>query len=128
MRDTVIAFDLDDVLCYRTSESGGKVGKYNNCKPILEMIKINNECYEQGYKVIIYTARGMTGFSGNCSEIYSNLYELTKKQLEEWGVKHHELIMCKAHYDLLIDDKAINSGKIKSIEDIREYVEVENDD
>ena len=50
----VIAFDLDDVLCYRTSEQG-KVEKYKTCKPIKEMIAICNQCYDEGYKIIIYT-------------------------------------------------------------------------
>ena len=114
----VIAFDLDDVLCYRTSEQG-KVEKYKTCKPITEMVTICNQCYDAGYKIVVYTARGMTGFNGNVDAIYSNLYDLTTKQLSEWGVKYHQLIMGKVHYDLLIDDKAINSIRIKTIEDIQ---------
>ncbi len=114
----VIAFDLDDVLCYRTSEQG-KVEKYKTCKPIMEMVAICNQCYDAGYKIVIYSARGMTGFNGNVDAIYSNLYDLTTKQLSEWGVKYHQLIMGKVHYDLLIDDKAINSIRIKTIEDIQ---------
>lgn len=118
MGSKVIAFDLDDVLCYRESELGGKVNKYKSCKPVKEMIQIANQCYEKGYKVIIYTARGMTGLYGNTHDIYSNLYQLTKEQLKEWGIKHHQLIMGKAHYDLLIDDKAVNSGAIKNLQDV----------
>lgn len=115
----VIAFDLDDVLCYRESDTGGRVGKYRNCKPIPEMIDLVNQCHSQGNKIIIYTARGMTGFAGNISEIYSNLYELTKSQLLDWGVNYHQLIMGKAHYDILIDDKALNSKRIKKVEDLK---------
>ena len=114
----VIAFDLDDVLCYRTSQEG-RVEKYRTCKPIKEMIEICNECYDAGHKIVIYTARGMTGFSGNVGAIYSNLYELTTEQLNEWGVQYHQLVMGKVHYDLLIDDKAVNSIRIKNIEDIQ---------
>lgn len=114
----VIAFDLDDVLCFRTSDSGGRVEKYNTCLPIKEMIDITNQCYDRGDTVIVYTARGMTSFAGNIHDIYSNLYDLTKNQLNEWGVKHHQLIMGKAHYDVLIDDKALNSNRIKNILDI----------
>jgi hypothetical protein len=36
----------------------------------------------------------------------------------EWGIKHHQLIMGKAHYDLLIDDKVVNSKNIKNLGDI----------
>ena len=34
------------------------------------------------------------------------LFELTDKQLKEWGCKYHELIMGKPHADYFIDDKA----------------------
>ena len=34
------------------------------------------------------------------------LFELTKQQLDDWGVKYHELIMGKPHADYFIDDKA----------------------
>lgn len=115
----VIAFDLDDVLCYRTSEVG-KVKKYFSCKPIIEMVNIANQCYERGDTVLVYTARGMTSCNGDVSKIYSTLYELTKKQLEEWGVKYHQLIMGKIHYDVFIDDKAVNSAVVKSLKDIDE--------
>ena len=35
-------------------------------------------------------------------------FESTHKQLRNWGVKFHELIMGKPSFDILIDDKAIN--------------------
>jgi hypothetical protein len=38
--------------------------------------------------------------------------DFTTSQLEHWGAKYHELIMNrKPHYDLLIDDKAVNALK-----------------
>ena len=61
----------------------------------------------------IYTAIGMSQFNGDVEKIYDMLYNKTIKQLDSWGVKFHQLIMGKTHYDLLIDDKALNSYKIK---------------
>ena len=113
----VIAFDLDGVLCRRDVE-GTSIEKYRSCQPIKEMIEIINRCYGEGYHIVIYTARGMTTFSGDTSAIYSNLYELTVNQLREWKIKFHQLVMGKIHYDLLIDDKAVCSDKITSINDI----------
>lgn len=113
-----IAFDLDDVLCTRDRFAKGKVDKYRTCTPNHEMIKIVNQCWEAGYRIIIFTARGMTGFNGNVHLIYTNLFDLTQKQLNDWGVKYHQLIMGKAHYDLLVDDKAVNSRKIQNLKDI----------
>tara|TARA_R100000008_G_C3586617_1_gene172942 strand:- start:455 stop:823 length:369 start_codon:yes stop_codon:yes gene_type:complete len=122
MHSKVIAFDLDDVICTRTSNEGA-VEKYRSCQPVPEMIKIINECYDLGAEVVIYTARGMTSHGGNIANIYHGLYELTKQQLDEWGVKHHKLVMGKAHYDLLIDDKVVNSDQIRSVSDIKKRMQ-----
>jgi len=113
----IIAFDLDDVLCRRDTDVGA-IDKYLSCYPIQKMVDVCNECYDNGYKVVVYTARGMTSFNGDLHDVYDNLYELTKNQLSRWGVKYHKLVMGKLHYDLLIDDKAINSQRINSREDI----------
>jgi len=122
-KSKIIAFDLDDVICTRPKkyEHLG-VGKYEYCTPIKDIVKVVNDTYDSGYTVKIYTARGMSTFSNNVSKIYNELFEITKKQLDNWGVKYHELIMGKTHYDLLIDDKAINSTKIQSINDINNFV------
>ena len=119
MRNKIIAFDLDDVLCHRSSNEGG-IKKYYSCYPDKKMIEIVNKLYEQGATIKIYTARGMSVFSGDVNKIYSNLYNLTLEQLNDWGIMYHELVMGKLHYDLLIDDKALNSidvdcEKIRSI-------------
>lgn len=104
----VIAFDLDDTLCTRSSNEG-RVDKYLTCKPIPEAIKLVNACHELGHEILIYTARGMSGFGGRKDDIIQSLYLLTRSQLDEWGVKYDKLIMGKAHYDLLVDDKVMNA-------------------
>ena len=124
MSRKIIAFDLDDVICKRDVE-GKNIEKYKSCVPINEMIKIVNACYDTGNHVIIYTARGMNVFNKDVSKIYENLYDLTVSHLGLWGVKYHELIMGKIHYDVLIDDKAINSLRIKSQKDILNFFQDE---
>jgi len=116
-----IAFDLDGVICKRTSEDGG-VEKYNTCYPDLDVVKIVNELTNSGNQVFIYTARGMNTFDGDVSRVYDNLYSLTKNQLKNWGVNYTQLIMGKASYDLLIDDKALNSKIIKSTKTITDFL------
>jgi hypothetical protein len=118
----ILAFDLDDCLCERPKDIehlGGE--KYNYCTPITDMVKIINECYDRGHYIKIYTARGMSTFNGDVKKINEELFDLTSKHLDEWGVKYHKLVMGKEHYDLLIDDKAINSLLIKSINDINNF-------
>jgi len=122
MKPKIVAFDMDEVLCSRTLEDGG-VEKYYSCYPLKDMIDIVNECHEKGFHIIIYTARGMSIFKGNVARVYDNLYALTKNQLKEWGVKHHDLIMGKPHYDILIDDKVINSLRVQDLEDITKRLE-----
>jgi hypothetical protein len=61
---------------------------------------------------VVYTARGMSQFNGNVIEIYSKLYNKTNRQLNSWGLKYHQLVMGKIHYDVLIDDKVLNSHTI----------------
>ncbi len=105
-----IAFDLDDVLCHYPSDNLPTYPEYyEHAVPVNSRVEIVNELYDDGYYIKIYTARGMSVFNGDVARVYDNLYSLTKKQLDTWGVKHHELIMGKTNYDLLIDDRAISS-------------------
>ena len=72
---------------------------YENSTPRFERISIVNELASSGHRIIIFSARG--GSSG------LDWTEVTKKQLSEWGVLHHELILGKPAADFYIDDKAI---------------------
>ena len=112
-KQKTIAFDLDNVLCHRQNEFE-KLGplKYDYCIPNEKMIELVNSLYDEGYKIVIYTARGMLQFNGNVTEIYSQLYAKTLKYLDDWGLKYHQLVMGKIYYDILIDDKAVNSLNI----------------
>lgn len=87
-------FDIDDTLLKYH-------GDYTLSTPIQNRIDRVNELYENGHTVILMTARGMS--SGK------DYTELTKKQLEVFGIKHHELIMKKKpNADIFIDDKGMN--------------------
>ena len=121
-KQKIIAFDLDDVICFRpTGYEDLGPEKYSYCQPYEETIQLVNSLYDDGYKIIIYTARGMSQFSGNIVEIYSKLYKQTNDQLKSWEVKYHQLVMGKIHYDVLIDDKSLNSYDINK-EDIIKFL------
>jgi Polynucleotide kinase 3 phosphatase len=108
-----IAFDLDDVICYRPKgyEHLGP-DKYDYCIPNQDIINLVNSLHNDGNKIIIYTARGMSQYNGNVALIYSELYSKTIQQLNGWGLKYDQLVMGKIHYDLLVDDKVLNSFSI----------------
>ena len=94
----IIYVDIDGTIC-------NLVKDYNDAEPILEHIAKINKLYEEGNTIIYYTARGQ--------KIKKDWSELTKKQLMEWGCKHHELKMNhKPHYDLLICDKSMRIEEI----------------
>jgi len=118
-----IAFDLDDVICSRPNgyEYLGP-NKYDYCEPDQSIIDLVNSLYEGGNKIVIYTARGMSQYKGNVALIYSELYSKTIHQLNAWGLKYNQLIMGKIHYDLFIDDKALNSSDI-TYDKITKFIE-----
>ena len=94
-------FDIDGTICTTTE------GDYEEAKPLTDRIAIVNTLYDEGHTIIFQTARGM-GRSNN-SVAYANtaFYELTKRQLNNWGVKYHSLFLGKPAGDIYIDDKGI---------------------
>ena len=91
----IYCFDIDGTLC-KTEGSD-----YESSIPDYRMINLVNQLFDEGHHIKVFTARG------SCSGIDWTV--LTATQLESWGMKYHELIMNKKpHYDLLIDDKAVN--------------------
>jgi FMN phosphatase YigB (HAD superfamily) len=103
----IITFDLDDTLC--------EGYPYHLAKPKYDMIKIVNELYAKGHKIIIYTGRGM---SKGYQMAVMQYWDLTIEQLEAWGINYHEFEMGKPHYDIMICDKVVNSRQIQSAEDV----------
>jgi hypothetical protein len=85
-----------------------KGSDYINSQPQYDKIKIVNDLYDDGHTITYWTARGSA--SG------TNHYELTKKQLNDWGVKYHDLMIGKPSYDIFIDDKTINKIEKNQIE------------
>jgi glycerol-3-phosphate cytidylyltransferase len=91
----IYCFDIDGTI----TETQGN--DYEGAIPNQLMIDKVNSLFEEGHRIIFFTARG--GTSG------IDWSEFTEKQLKGWGIKYHDLIMNqKPHFDLLIDDKCVN--------------------
>lgn len=104
--------DIDGTICSNT------YGEYENAIPFYDRIAVINKLYKDGNIIKFFTARGST--------TNKDWSELTKKQLLDWGVNHHELIMGKPEGDFFIDDKAFNSenwnwNEIDSISEESKY-------
>ncbi len=87
--------DIDGTICTKTNSD------YCMSEPIYENIDAFNKLFEYGHEVHYWTSRG--ALSGKNWDV------LTVKQLNSWNVKYHTINMGKPHYDVWIDDKAINS-------------------
>jgi histidinol phosphatase-like enzyme len=96
----VIYVDIDETIC----ETPDKPRVYENAKPIKENIEKINNLYDEGNTIVYWTARG--------SRTNINWYNLTKKQLDDWGAKHHELRVDKPYYDMFIDDKNLRIEEV----------------
>ena len=99
-------FDIDGTICSSLCENKGH--DYANSKPLVDRIEKINKLYDDGHKIIMQTARGMGRSNNNQEEAIGLMYEFTKKQLDLWGVKYHELFLGKPSGDIYIDDKGMN--------------------
>jgi histidinol phosphatase-like enzyme len=93
-------FDIDGTICTKTSSP-----RYEDCKPIVDRINKINELYDNGHTIIFHTARGMGRSNNSVAFAYAGFEFFTKKQLEDWGVKYHQLFLGKPSGDIYIDDK-----------------------
>ena len=98
----VYVFDIDGTICMSSDSD------YEKATPILSRIAKVNNIYDSGHTVIFQTARGMGRSRTSPDRAIELFYELTKKQLEKWGVKYHSLFLGKPAGDFYIDDKGIN--------------------
>jgi len=90
----IYCFDIDGTLCTNTD------GDYPNAQPFAQVIDHVNRLYDEGHRILLYTARGAT--------TRIDWREMTEKQLKAWGVKYHALFLGKPTADVYIDDKAVN--------------------
>ena len=88
----IYCFDIDGTLCSKDNPD------YNFAEPNTDRIALVNNLYDEGNRIILFTARGAaTGIDWK---------ELTKKQIKIWGLKYHELRFDKPPADVFIDDRA----------------------
>ena len=94
----IIYIDIDETICLSPEDRD-----YSKASPITDNIKKANQLYDEGNRIVYWTARGSgTGIDWR---------EVTENQFKEWGVKYHELELGKPIYDLFIDDKALNTER-----------------
>tara|TARA_Y100000816_G_C26070278_1_gene562883 strand:- start:850 stop:1326 length:477 start_codon:yes stop_codon:yes gene_type:complete len=93
--------DIDGTIC------NTKNSNYTTSIPRYKNINLFNKLYDQGHQLHYWTARGAnSGLDWD---------EFTVLQLKTWKVKYTTINMGKPHYDVWIDDKAINANDVSHI-------------
>ena len=100
-----ICFDIDNTICKSYKND------YQKSKPIKRNIKFINLLFNKGYYIKIFTSRFMGRSSEKKSLAKKKGLKLTKKQLNNWGLKYNQLIFGKPSYDLFVDDKNLGYEK-----------------
>ena len=96
----IINFDIDGIIANKTIDN-----QYANAAPRVVVINIVNYLYDAGHHIILFTARGSaTGIDWS---------EVTRHQLDRWGVKYHELKFGKIAADIYIDDRLLTIGELQ---------------
>lgn len=95
-------FDIDGVIARFNPKLN-----YDESEPDEDMVRAVNNLYDKGNEIILHTARGyVTG---------KDWQDITKTQLERWGLKYHELHFGKPNADYYVDDKMIPMEMIKEL-------------
>lgn len=95
-------FDIDGVIAQKNAGL-----QYDGAEPNWPMIEVINKLYDNGNEIVLFTARGFkTGIDWT---------DVTKKQMQNWGVKHHQLMFGKPDADFYIDDKMISMDDLHAL-------------
>ena len=96
-----IVMDLDDTICFTENRD------FENSKPDPEVIKRINELYQEGWKIIIFTARGAKSCT-TMEEKEKKYREITERWLAKNGVNYSQLMFGKPNADYYVDDKNLS--------------------
>ena len=99
----IFVFDIDGVIASITPAND-----YSQAGPLRDNINRINRLFDAGNRIILFTARGYV------TKI--NWTEVTRRQLADWGVRHHELRFGKPAADYYIDDKLLSLSALAALD------------
>ena len=112
-----LCFDLDNTICSTFRNH------YKKSKPKKKIINLINKLNPNKFEIIIFTSRFMGRCNENSQKAKAMGFDLTKKQLNSWGLKYDKLILGKPSYDNIIDDKSINFSQANFINFLRKNID-----
>lgn len=95
-------FDLDDTICVHRNRD------YVNAIPIESTIEKIRKMKEDGWEIVIYSARGQVSCNGVLSEIERRNRGVVEAWLDKNAVPYDELVFGKPLGDLYVDDKGMS--------------------
>ena len=96
-----LVIDIDDTISFTYNRD------FENSVPNQPVIDRINELYDEGWKIILLTARG--GKSCNTLEEKELKYrDVTERWLDKHNVKYHTLMFGKPNADYYVDDKNLS--------------------
>lgn len=98
-----VVFDFDGTICTSVPDR-----QYHTIQPRREVIERLNWLHDVGFRIVIFTGRGMITYGGDVEKIE----ERWRAEIEGWladnGVMYDELRFGKPSADLYVDDKGID--------------------
>lgn len=108
--DKRIVFDIDGVICKKDDET-----EYAEREPHQDIVKQLREYSEDGYYIILYTARNMNTHEGRIGRINADTAKTLLEWLDEHEIPHDEIHYGKpwcGHDGFYVDDKAIRPTEL----------------
>ena len=103
-----IVFDLDDTICYPNHNEKDGYLKYGLSLPNESIINKMKAMKEDGWHIIISSARRMVTHNGNVNAIIADVGKITINWLDEHEVPYDELHFGKPYSNTYyVDDKAM---------------------
>lgn len=96
-----IVVDIDDTISFTYNRD------FINSKPNQKVIDRINELYDDGWNIILFTARGGKSCK-TLKEKEKKYREITEEWLKSHNVKYHTLMFGKPNADYYVDDKNIS--------------------
>lgn len=125
--DKRVVFDIDGVICKKDDER-----EYSEREPHPEVVERLREYEEQGYYIVLYTARNMNTHEGRIGRINADTAKTLLAWLEEHDIPHDEIHYGKpwcGHEGFYVDDKAIRPSELleNSLDEIRAILDAEDE-
>lgn len=98
--------DLDGTIC--PVKSSGET--YSDLIPYQDVVEKLKEWRNEGFRIVIHTARNMRTYEGNLGLINVHTSRMTMDWLDKWQVPYDEILFGKpwpGHEGFYVDDRAI---------------------